>query len=34
MDKKFDRTKRLLGAESMKKLDCAHVAVFGIGQRG
>ena len=34
MDKKFDRTKRLLGAESMKKLDCAHVAVFGIGGVG
>ena len=34
MSKKFDRTKRLLGAESMKRLEDAHVAVFGIGGVG
>lgn len=34
MDKKFDRTKRLLGAEAMKKLENVHVAVFGIGGVG
>lgn len=34
MNKKFDRTKRLLGAESMEKLKHAHVAVFGIGGVG
>lgn len=34
MNKKFDRTKRLLGAESMEKLGRAHVAVFGIGGVG
>lgn len=34
MNKKFDRTKRLLGTESMKKLEHAHVAVFGIGGVG
>lgn len=34
MANKFDRTKRLLGAEAMKKLNEAHVAVFGIGGVG
>lgn len=34
MGNKFDRTKRLLGAESMTKLENAHVAVFGIGGVG
>jgi len=34
MDKKFDRTKRLLGADAMKNLANAHVAVFGIGGVG
>ena len=34
MSKKFDRTKRLLGAEAMTKLKDAHVAVFGIGGVG
>ena len=32
--KKFDRTKRLLGAGAMEKLNQAHVAVFGIGGVG
>ena len=32
--KKFDRTKRLLGAESLDKLKNSHVAVFGIGGVG
>ena len=31
---KFDRTKRLLGADAMEKLNKAHVAVFGIGGVG
>ena len=30
----FDRTKRLLGAEAMKRLEDARVAVFGIGGVG
>ena len=30
----FDRTKRLLGAEAMKRLENARVAVFGIGGVG
>lgn len=34
MGKKFDRTKRLLGAEAMNKLKNSHVAVFGIGGVG
>ena len=34
MANKFDRTKRLLGATAMKKLNEAHVAVFGIGGVG
>lgn len=34
MSKKFDRTKRLLGAEAMDKLSKARVAVFGIGGVG
>lgn len=34
MDKKFDRTRRLLGADAMQKLEDAHVAVFGIGGVG
>lgn len=34
MGNKFDRTKRLLGADAMTKLDNAHVAVFGIGGVG
>lgn len=34
MSERFDRTKRLLGAEAMKKLNRAHVAVFGIGGVG
>ena len=34
MTKKFDRTKRLLGADAMKKLNDSHVAVFGIGGVG
>ena len=34
MTKKFDRTKRLLGADVMTKLNQAHVAVFGIGGVG
>lgn len=34
MDKKFDRTRRLLGADAMQKLENAHVAVFGIGGVG
>ena len=32
--KKFDRTKRLLGADAMDKLKNSHVAVFGIGGVG
>ena len=31
---KFDRTKRLLGANAMEKLKNSHVAVFGIGGVG
>lgn len=31
---KFDRTKRLLGANAMEKLKDSHVAVFGIGGVG
>ena len=34
MGNKFDRTKRLLGADAMEKLNQAHVAVFGIGGVG
>ena len=34
MGNKFDRTKRLLGADAMEKLKNAHVAVFGIGGVG
>lgn len=34
MGNKFDRTKRLLGAEAMRKLKDSHVAVFGIGGVG
>lgn len=34
MSERFDRTKRLLGQEAMKKLNNAHVAVFGIGGVG
>ena len=34
MGNKFDRTKRLLGADAMTKLNRAHVAVFGIGGVG
>lgn len=34
MGNKFDRTKRLLGADAMEKLKNSHVAVFGIGGVG
>lgn len=34
MSERFDRTKRLLGAETMEKLHNSHVAVFGIGGVG
>lgn len=34
MAERFDRTKRLLGAEAIEKLKNAHVAVFGIGGVG
>lgn len=34
MGNKFDRTKRLLGADAMTKLNSSHVAVFGIGGVG
>ena len=34
MGNKFDRTKRLLGADAMCKLNNSHVAVFGIGGVG
>ena len=34
MAERFDRTKRLLGADAMDKLKNAHVAVFGIGGVG
>lgn len=34
MDKKYDRTKRLLGTDAMRKLADSHVAVFGIGGVG
>ena len=34
MSGRFDRTKRLLGAEAMDKLNKSHVAVFGIGGVG
>ena len=34
MGERFDRTKRLLGAEAMEKLQNSHVAVFGIGGVG
>ena len=34
MSERFDRTKRLLGAGAMEKLQNAHVAVFGIGGVG
>ena len=34
MSERFDRTKRLLGAEAVEKLNHAHVAVFGIGGVG
>lgn len=34
MSERFDRTKRLLGADAMAKLHNSHVAVFGIGGVG
>ena len=34
MSERFDRTKRLLGADAMTKLQNSHVAVFGIGGVG
>lgn len=34
MAERFDRTKRLLGADAMQRLAKAHVAVFGIGGVG
>jgi len=34
MNKRFDRTKRLLGIEAMDKLRTSRVAVFGIGGVG
>lgn len=34
LNKKFDRTKRLLGISAMGKLENAHVAIFGIGGVG
>lgn len=34
MSERFDRTKRLLGADAMEKLHNSHVAVFGIGGVG
>lgn len=34
MGNKFDRTKRLLGADAMNKIKNSHVAVFGIGGVG
>lgn len=34
MGNKFDRTKRLLGANALRNLKNAHVAVFGIGGVG
>lgn len=34
MSKRFDRTKRLLGADAMEKLKNSRVAVFGIGGVG
>lgn len=34
MGQKFDRTKRLLGAYAMERLQNSHVAVFGIGGVG
>lgn len=34
MNKTFDRTKRLLGAEAMEQLNNTRVAVFGIGGVG
>ena len=34
MAERFDRTKRLLGADAMERLQNAHVAVFGIGGVG
>lgn len=34
MGERFDRTKRLLGAEAMEQLKNSHVAVFGIGGVG
>ena len=34
MSERFNRTKRLLGADAMEKLHKAHVAVFGIGGVG
>ena len=34
VSKKFDRTKRLLGAEAMEQLKNSRVAVFGIGGVG
>jgi tRNA A37 threonylcarbamoyladenosine dehydratase len=34
MGNKFDRTKRLFGADTMNKLKNSHVAVFGIGGVG
>ena len=34
MDERFSRTERLIGEESVKKLNNARVAVFGIGGVG
>ncbi len=34
MDRRFDRTRRLLGGNAMEKLNKSHVAVFGIGGVG
>jgi tRNA A37 threonylcarbamoyladenosine dehydratase len=34
VSERFDRTKRLLGADAMEKLHSSHVAVFGIGGVG
>lgn len=34
MAERFDRTKRLLGADAMERLKNSHVAVFGIGGVG
>ena len=34
MNERFERTERLLGSAAMKKLEQAHVAVFGVGGVG